>query len=114
VGPIPDGENVLHKCDNPSCVNPDHLWLGDQCDNLTDMTKKGRRSCQAGPLNNSSKLTWKQVAEIRMSSETQVSLGRRFGVHQTTISDIKRHKTYGGSRSKMLPVSSVRSSRSRT
>lgn len=47
IGPIPPGKQVLHTCDNPRCINPDHLWVGTIKDNMQDKVKKGR--CGARP-----------------------------------------------------------------
>lgn len=65
VGLIPEGINVLHRCDNKKCVNPDHLFLGTRQDNMDDMSKKGRKAVFVGGKNPVSKLTEKQVREIR-------------------------------------------------
>jgi hypothetical protein len=87
-GAIPDGVQVLHRCDNPECINVKHLFLGTISDNMNDMYAKGRH----GPGGHR-KLSWDQVREIRASSETQQTLADRYGVHQSTISLIQTHKT---------------------
>jgi len=93
-GPIPDGLCVCHTCDNPICVNPAHLFLGTQADNVADMIHKGRRVNLVGEKNGKSKLTWDDVCEIRRLYATgecsQPALGRQFGVCHSTIGRIVR------------------------
>ena len=64
-GDIPEGISVLHKCDTPSCVNPDHLFIGTQLDNVRDQIAKGRYPSRAGTSNANSRLSREDVAEIR-------------------------------------------------
>lgn len=52
-GTVPDGMSVCHRCDNPSCCNPAHMWLGTQSENMADMTAKGRRAIMEGDQNGS-------------------------------------------------------------
>jgi hypothetical protein len=83
-GPIPKGMCVLHKCDNPLCVNPSHLWLGTNTDNLKDMAKK-RRSC-IGEKNARAKLTQKQVDKIRTLYKKPINgISNRFGRNHRKI-----------------------------
>lgn len=88
-GHIDDNKIILHKCDNPSCVNPNHLSMGSQMDNVTDMYKKGRDRHASGERNGNAKLSLKSVAEIRRlhSSEkmTQRKIAALFGISQTTV-----------------------------
>lgn len=94
-GEFPPYMDVLHKCDNPSCVNPDHLFLGTAQDNSDDMKRKGRAS--RGEASGNSKLTAQDVIDIRQGisdKKSCVDLGRRFGVTSTAISDIKRGRTW--------------------
>lgn len=64
-GPIPDGIGVLHRCDNPPCCRPDHLFLGTQADNMQDAKAKGRARGVAGEANWNSKVTAHHVQQIR-------------------------------------------------
>lgn len=92
---VSKGKYVLHKCDNPLCVNPKHLFEGTQTDNMRDMVKKNRHYLQVDPSksqgsrNNSAKLTEENVSEIRsLLSEgmSQRKIGIIFGVSQSTVS----------------------------
>lgn len=90
-GKIPDGMNVLHKCDVRNCVNPEHLFLGSQDDNMQDMAKKGRRKgINCGSENGRAKLTAAKVKEIRELYKTghftQMCLARIYGISQAQIS----------------------------
>lgn len=68
-GPIPKGHGVLHKCDNPSCINPDHLFSGTQFDNMSDASTKGRLLGMKGEDNPSCVLTKNEVLSIYNSPD---------------------------------------------
>lgn len=91
-GPIPKGMCVCHKCDNPPCINIDHLFLGTQRDNLADRDKKGRTA--KGERNGGAKLTEKQVRKIKDSLFTTSFLAKEYGVCPNTIRNIKRGKRW--------------------
>lgn len=96
-GPIPVGLCVLHHCDNPPCVNPQHLWLGTQQDNIADMVKKGRNFSfkrQRGVKNPNAKLTEQRVREIRTSNIGTYILARQYNVRSMTIWRVRMRKTW--------------------
>lgn len=92
VGDIPDGLCVCHKCDNPLCVNPSHLFLGTHADNAADRARKLRGAI--GERNQGAILTEKQVLRIRKMSGTCEEIGRKFGVTKSAISRIRRRITW--------------------
>lgn len=87
-GPIPKGMYVCHKCDNPPCVNPSHLFLGTQADNMQDMHLKGRG--HAGESHANAKLSDEEVEIIRSNplGVTQRELASKFGVSESLVSQI--------------------------
>lgn len=100
-GEIPEGMHVLHRCDNPPCVRPDHLFLGTNLDNHYDKMAKGRQARGAsvsGENCPSSKLSTSQVLEIRRQHEARETsireLSRRYSVSRPTIKAIVRRETW--------------------
>jgi Autographiviridae endonuclease len=120
IGPIPDGLQVLHRCDNPSCVRPTHLFLGTQRDNMRDMSEKGRAPYQGrsnvgvqgtnngrytkpertarGEAVNTAKLRENEVREIRQAyaagGVSMKALAIRFGLNETAVFKIIHRKTW--------------------
>jgi hypothetical protein len=122
-GPIPTGMCVLHRCDTPSCVNPAHLFLGTQADNVRDMDAKGRRGTVEGMTRDPAqfqrgeqhwtkrapdrvrrgeavahaKLTWAEVAEIRAAvarGDVQRHVAARYSVSPMIVSRIVRQQIW--------------------
>ena len=92
----PGDKSVLHSCDNPPCINPSHLWLGTQKDNIEDMVKKGR-ACN-GERQGSSVLMDQDVRQIRKAYSlgriSQKVLAEEYGVSQTLVSQIVLRKIW--------------------
>ena len=93
-GRIPAGLCVLHRCDNPPCVNPAHLFLGTHADNMADRDAKGRGIVQRGELNHNAKLTREDVLAIRSSTGTLASVAAMFGTDQANVSLIRRRLSW--------------------
>ena len=93
IGDIPDGLNVLHRCDVYSCVNPNHLFIGTQKDNMSDMTKKGRSL--VGSMNSAAKLSESDVRNIlHRKGERLAGIAKDYGVTLQSIWNIMNGKTW--------------------
>ena len=94
-GPIPDGLYILHSCDNPACINPDHLRIGTQAENMNDAVV--RRRMPIGEQSSMSKLSNEsvmQIVEMRNSGMSIADIARNFNVEFTTVSVILRGHTW--------------------
>ena len=94
-GPIPRGQFVLHRCDTPPCVRPDHLFLGTQGDNMRDMVQKGRARPRSGEANGQAKLTEADALAIVTALQAPryglySELARKYGVTSSLIRRIAR------------------------
>lgn len=94
----PEDNLVLHHCDNPACVNPSHLYEGDESDNLEDMYDRDRRELPFGGDNPNAELSPDDVSHIKWKLEntdqTQGEIGKKHGVDSTTVSDISTGRTW--------------------
>jgi hypothetical protein len=94
-GAIPDGMVVMHKCDNPPCVNVTHLRLGTRTENSADMVAKGRS--QKGEAHTQARLTEAQVREIRgmhAVGYTHEAIATKFGVTRSAVQHIVRYRRW--------------------
>lgn len=94
-GFLEDGQIILHKCDNPTCVNPEHLRAGTPQENSEDMKRKNRQA--RGSKNASAKLTEEDVINIRKmrnGGKTLLQIANKFNVSMANVSDICRRKVW--------------------
>ena len=87
-------KHILHTCDNPKCINPNHLWDGTALDNIKDCNKKNRGNHPNGENHYMSKLTKEDVINIRNSDKSDAYLVKQYGVSTSQINKIRNHKAW--------------------
>lgn len=98
-GTLAPGQVVCHRCDNPSCVNPAHLWAASQADNLADMTAKGRRAAGGAVASRgTAKLTTEARDAIRAErgQTSAMALAERYGVSKSAVYRVLSGQSWAG------------------
>lgn len=93
---VPSGMHVCHSCDNRKCVNPDHLFLGTNADNVADKVKKGRQSTihLYGEAHGAAKITEAQARQIKAATGTMREIGSRYGISPASVCRIRTGKQW--------------------
>jgi hypothetical protein len=100
-GSIPKGLCILHRCDNPGCINPDHLRVGSQADNTADMQARNRSTAGRsrpdawGEGNGNARHSQQTIEAVRLAAGTHAEIARRFGVSKTSVGYVKRGIQWG-------------------
>lgn len=89
IGPIPDGMHILHSCDNPLCINPNHLRPGTHSENISEAYRKGRKFTAKGEDHHNSKISNKQAREIFYSDMPTTLLANKYNISRSTVWRIK-------------------------
>lgn len=95
-GIIPKGKRVLHSCDTPACVEPSHLFLGTQKDNIADCVSKGRNGYRSfhGEDHWKARISKSQAEEIKSSTLSRKQLAKKFGVTQLYIKHVRSSRAW--------------------
>lgn len=93
-GPIPEGMDLLHSCDNPRCINPNHLRPGTHAENIKEAYTKGRKTTPQGPSHPRFSLTHEQALEVVASTEPVPVIADKYGISKSAVYRLRNAVTW--------------------